>query len=181
MAKKLPFVVEPKYKKYTLGNESTGVLEIRVVGDLTVAELATIANLESGISLFETASKLAVEISEAEGLDLMRVYHFVNNAAMDSEVEEELLPLKVKYAEKIRVLCTIITDRTLDNQLAVVTAIIKHRLNPDWTIADSAELPARLVAELFDFATLEQADALPEAKLTEADVKKPRSRAAAKA
>jgi len=169
---RLPFIIEPKAQTHIIGTPATGTLAIKVVGDLTPAELLTIQALESGSNLFQMASALAVKISDAEAIPLMKAYNFVNQAAVDGPIEDDMQVHKVRYADGLAALSAVILDRVSTNQLATVTAILKHRVNSEWGLQDTAELPSRLVQAIYDFAVLEQAGAVPDSPVTEAQVKK---------
>lgn len=170
----LPWLTPPAQQQRTviIGDETTGTLELPVHGDLLWGETVTISELlESEESTTTNAAQLAEAIAAAEDLTLLDAYDLVQAAVLGTALPEEHRDRMVRYQADIDRLRGLFTRIGQVRMSATVTAIVRHRLDPDWTPADTAKLPARLFDALWAFAESERAPQ-PVEPPTEDDLKK---------
>ena len=151
MSAKLPFVSQPTPETVIVGDKLSGTLEIRKLGDLTPNERIYIKEQTKHLPDLRTeAVRVAKAIALATKKPLLEVYTALTSSDTISLSEnlEELL----KFQELMEV-----SGR--ERPLTMATAIIRYRVNREWTLADTTELmdtSPRLVAHVAEFAQKEE-------------------------
>ena len=144
MAKKkgLPFVVKPRLApiKERIGTEETGIFEIERRGYLSVAEkaFAQAAQMDDD-SVFKMQA-LAVKISTETGVDREQVIEdLTSNPGADylAPYQDELSQLMMAMI-------------TLQEKIKFIqaTALLFSRIDPEWTVEQTLDLPLDIVDEL---------------------------------
>ena len=163
-----------------MGNEAIGVLEIPRLRGLKVGEQAEIeAICEASPDPLTLACKLACKVQQERGIEDLR---FCFDAIVDPFLDQKLDPAQTKTFQEIRILyAQEIADLNRqtglvqkDKVTATVTVLIKWRLVPEWTAADTQDLSEGLYQALWEFAQKEMmGDTEPDSKpLTAEDLKK---------
>lgn len=150
MTQTLPFLTPPAQpKQRRCGNSTSGIIELPELGGLTVGESDTIQKLShTDESAFVVGARISEAISKAEGISISEAFTIAEKAISGMALEGDAIPLRIKYAEDIERLSA--TFRA-ENQLlmrAKVTAVLRHRLMPEWTLADTDTLPRALFADI---------------------------------
>lgn len=159
---RLPFKTEPKPELYLVGDEASGTLEIPKLGDLTPNERIFITEEMKALPDVRIEGvKIAKTIAQAMGKSLMETYEALTrgNMVVLSEYIEEVLNFQ-QLVDKVG-------DR---RELVMTTAIVRFRLVPDWTLADTgdvAKMPPKLRKAIFRFAQNEEAGWAEPEPLTE--------------
>lgn len=174
----LPYVKPPQaFPPRRIGNDASGILDVPVLGGLTVQEVDTIADLlADDISPQVAEAEAAVAMAAVEGCTIMEAYQVVRDSIpgepLDDPRAEEM---RLRHAGRIDAVVGAWNVAGRRNAHAAVTAIIRHRLGmPEWTPAETAQLPRLLQEGLRQLIRDEQdAEALPAEPLTEDDLKKP--------
>lgn len=120
---KLPFKTTPReFEKVTVGNPEIGELEFPKYGDLSPNERAHLKLLLKDVpDLRASAVKLARKVSNKSGIPLTEVYNALVSA--DTEVLGEHLEEFVEFQ-------ALMDDNAKQRELALVTTLIRYRLNP---------------------------------------------------
>lgn len=172
----LPFVVAPRKPEIRrVGNEVVGVLEIPVLGGITVGEAAVIAELLANEQqAFVQGARIADAIAKEENISLSEAFHIVEAGAFGKELEPKADEIRIKHSERIEQVARIYASAGRRNMEATVTAMIRCRLNlPDWSIADTHTLHEDLFNDLLALSREEQsAENLTSAPVTEEAIKK---------
>ena len=173
----LPYVIPPQAQPpRRIGNAASGVLEVPVLGGLTVEESDTVAELLVDTpSAFVAAAELADMIAAAESCSIEEAFRVIQRGIGgpindDSSAEA----LRLKHAARIDAVATVYQRAGAQNMAACATAIIRHRLNrPAWTLEQTRKLPRLLQEGLWQLVRDEQdAERLPAEPITEDDLKK---------
>lgn len=174
---KLPFVVAPaKPKTRRVGNETSGVLEIPVLGGITVGEAAVTAELLAlEQSSFAAGARLADAIAKEENISISEAFHIIEAAVFGRELEPNADTIRIRHITRIEEVARIYTASGQRNMEATVTAILRCRLDlPDWSLADTRTLHRNLFEEIWRLAQEEQnAEDIPTPPVNEDDLKKP--------
>lgn len=198
--KKLPFKTEPQQETQLVGDEKTGTLEIPVLGGLSVGEQIQLDEAtRSHPSPFAEASRLAVKIdAELKLNDVLFAFDIVATPNWENEQQEELkekskdLPIaqveelrsqfesraqifrsaRIRFAPDILQLNSQSEQGGKARQMAVVTAILKNRVDPSWTLEDSKGLTHSLFQKLWEFAQSEMGEGEGADKPSEEEVGK---------
>ena len=154
MARPLPFVVQPKaVVKERVGSEDYGVLEIRRINDLSVNERKYIRQQTEHL---KDPNKEAVRISQAiadeSGLPLVEVYEALVSG--NTEFLEEHLEAMIKFQD-------LINEVTVTRQIVMATAILRFRVDPEWTVEDTGNdnlIHPELLKAVIEFAQKEESN-----------------------
>lgn len=146
---KLPFKTTPKaISTVAVGNEEIGVLEIKKYGDLTPNEKIFIREQTKHLPdiTFE-AAVLSAKIVQETDMTLTEAYQAITTGETEKLTQflPELADLNVK-----------IDHNNEYRPLVYVTAILKYRVSPDFTMDDLKELHPKLISEIYEFAMKEQ-------------------------
>ena len=166
---RLPFKTAPKISYREIGTERTGVLVFPVYADLTVNESAWLAQNTAEQNAFSYTSKVALKISNIEGIKPLDAHHFVAKVlakAMGAvaELTEKEEGMTVKYVKELEQTAMKVVEISLAQQNLIVTALIRHRLEgmAEWTLNETANLPNELVEAIFLFAQEEKNHGVPQ-------------------
>lgn len=155
----LPFVTPPApVKTRRIGNEQCGVIEIEVRGGLTVGESATISELLAGEqSAFVRGAQIADAIATEEGISLTEAFSIIEKAIGGQELEAAAEALRLKHATRIDEVAKVYAMAGQRNLEASVTAVIKSRLAPEWTLEDTRAMSKPLFDGLWKLVQDESA------------------------
>lgn len=174
---KLPFVVAPRKPELRrVGNEISGVLEIPVLGGITVGEAGVTSELLAmEQSSFVTGARIADAIAKEENITLSEAFHIIEAAVGGRELEPRADEIRTKHAERIEEVARVYTHAGRRNMEATVTALLRCRLNqPDWSLEDTRTLHEKLFNDLLELVREEQeAENMPSQPVTEDELKKP--------
>lgn len=174
---KLPFVVAPrKPETRRVGDEVSGVLELPVLGGLTVGESAVISELlATEQSSFVTGARIADAIAKEEKITLSEAFHIIESAVSGRELEPQAAEIRTKHAARIEEVARVYTTAGQRNMQATVTALLRCRLGlPDWSLNDTCTMDPILFKGVWDLAQEEQeAEDLRAQPPTEEELKKP--------
>lgn len=172
----LPFLVQPRqHPPRRVGTLDSGILEIPVLGGLTVEESNTITQLSAdNVSAFVMQAQLADAIAQAEEITQPEAYAIVDRILDGASLQDKDRDIQLKYAERLERLNTV---RTASGQRLIeisITAIIRHRLDrPDWTLEATRALPRVLLQDIWQLIADEQAaENLPSNRPSDDDLKK---------
>lgn len=145
----LPFKTSPKPVETVLvGDDTTGVLEIKKYNDLTPNEKIFIREHTKQLPdiTFE-AAVLSTKIVDQTGMTLTEAYQAITTG--DTEKLTGFLPELAELNSKI--------DYNNEYRpLVYVTAILKYRVNPEFTIDDLKQIHPKLITSIYEFAMNEQ-------------------------
>ena len=174
---KLPFVVAPrKASTRRVGDEVSGVLELPVLGGLTVGESALISELlATEQSSFVAGARIADAIAKEEKITLSEAFHIIESAVSGRELEDKASEIRTKHATRIEEVARVYTAAGQRNMEATVTALLRCRLGlDDWSLNDTRAMPRRLFQEVWLLAQEEQdAEDMQSQPPTEEELKKP--------
>lgn len=146
-----------------IGTPATGILDIPILGFLTVQEEDTITELTSeDDSVFVTAAKIAEQIALAESTEdhpvsIAETFAIVEASVSRQPLEPDAEAIRLRHAAQIERVAQLVASVGARRSTATATAIIRHRLNqPSWTVQQTRELPALLRQELSAIADAEQ-------------------------
>ena len=140
----LPFKTQPKNDVVEVGTAQTGTIELPRFYGLTVAELLFIEQHTADLpDIRQEAAKLAIAAAPDLKVSPLVVFNALlgNNAAILGQTH-------LQEAVEFQQLVERVTPAT---KVAEITACIKHRLQPDWTIADTQRMDPRLQAQVSVF------------------------------
>ena len=174
----LPYAVAPRqHPPRRVGTLDSGVLDIPVLGGLTVDESTTIRQLlADDVSAFVQGAQLSDAIAQAEGISQPEAFAIIEEVMAGKRLEGQAEAIRLKYAERLEGLAAVYTSAGQRNIEASITAIIRHRLNrPGWTLEATRKLPRVLLQDIWQLVMDEQAaEKLPANKPTDDDLKKQR-------
>lgn len=159
-------------KTRVIGNEQVGIIEVPVLGGLTIEEDETIAELrDKGSEVLVLASKTAEAIALAEDISHLEAYRILEDAVVAKAQEEAARAIALRHAEAVAKVRTALNESTTLQRRATVTALLRHRLGVQ-------EIPAGFPRVLFnalaDLADEEQAaEKLPAEPITAEALGKP--------
>jgi hypothetical protein len=163
-----------------IGNERVGIIEVPVLGGLTIEEDETIAEItDAANDVVVLASQKAQAIALAEKISDLEAYRIIEDSVFHRTLEEAAHGIAIRHAEAIAAVGAAYKEMGTLRRRATVTAILRHRLGEQ-------EIPAGFPRVLFDalaqLAEEEQAaEKLPSEPLTaEALGKPPEARASGK-
>lgn len=173
----LPFLHQPApTTTRQIGTSASGVIEVPVLGGLTVDESATIAELLAmEQSSLVKGAQAADAIAKAEGISLSEAFSIINATIQGQLQEPAATEIAAKHAEPIQEVARVVQAAGQRNMEASVTAILRCRMaQPDWGIADTRKLHRALFNGIWQLVMDEQAaEELQAEPMTEEDLKKP--------
>lgn len=173
----LPFIQPPQARELRrVGNDITGILEVPVLGGLTVGESATISELLAmEQSSFVAGAKVADAIAKQEDITITEAFSLIESAISGRELEPQAEVIRLRHAQAIEKIAGIYAKAGQRSLEATVTAILRHRLNmSEWGIEDTKGLPRALFNDLWKLAQAEQdAENQPVTLHSEEELKKP--------
>lgn len=127
-----------------IGNERVGIIEVPVLGGLTIEEDETIAELtDKGSSVLVLASQKAQAIELAEKISLVEAYRILEDAVFAKPQEEAARVIAMRHAEAVAAVRTAYNEAGTLSRRATVTALLRHRLGVQ-------DIPAGFPRVLFD-------------------------------
>lgn len=173
----LPFVVAPApTTKRRIGTAQSGVIEVEVLGGLTIAESDTISDLlNEDQSSFVQAAKLADAIATAESISQLEAFTLIENAISGIELEPDAHAIRIRHAERINEIAKLYSKTSQRNIDASVTALIRHRLDrPQWGLDNTRSLHSVLRRGIWQLVLDEQAaENMPSEPPSEEELGKP--------
>jgi hypothetical protein len=174
----LPYIQPPQtFPPRRIGNKASGILEVPILGGLTVEEADTMAELLAGeASPFVAEAEAAEAMAAAEECSIMEAYQVVRDGmAGEPLTDPPAEAMRLRHAGRIDAVASLYQAAGRRNMRAAATAIIRHRLNrPEWTMAETLKLPRLLREGIWQLVRDEQdAESLPVEPVTEDDLKKP--------
>jgi len=174
---KLPFVVAPRKPEIRrVGNPASGILEVPVLGGITVAEAAVASELLAmEQSSFAAGARLADAIAKEENISISEAFHIIESAVFGNQLEDSADAVRLRHIGRIEEIARIYTSSGQRNMEATVTALLRCRLElKDWSLADTLTMHRSLFDELWALVQEEQkAEDLTSSPVTEEDLKKP--------
>jgi hypothetical protein len=172
----LPFVqppVTPQHRR--LGTPASGILEMPVLGGLTVGESATIAELLANEqSSFVRGAQIADAIAKAEEISISEAFNIIESAISGRDLEPLAEEIRTRHALEIQDVAQVYAAAGQRNMTATVTALIRWRCKlPEWTTQDTCELHRALFDAIWQLAQEEtDSEALPAEPPTEEELGK---------
>lgn len=170
MTAALPFKVSPSATTREVGTPAVGVLVFPVHGSLLWAERDALRQLDEREDPFAAVAKLALAIAEAEGMEPVQAFQFVEKvlgsgigaslpAGHGLSAEDQAI--RLRHLDALRAFVTGAMGRGVRRQVALVTAGIRCRLQgcEGWTDADTQRLPEALIEAIAEFMASEEAAA----------------------
>lgn len=183
MAASLPFLQAPaETATRRCGNAVSGILEMPVLGGLTIGETALINQLlVMEQSSFVKGAQIADAIAKEESVRLKRdfslteAFQIVEGAVAGRLLEDEAQEIRIRHAARIEEVARCFASSGLRNMEATVTALINQRLDlPEWGLNDTRKLKRALFDDIWALAQEEQtAEDMPNNPPTEEELKKP--------
>lgn len=173
----LPFLQQPApTTRRQIGTPASGVIEVPVLGGLTVDESATIAELLAmEQSSLVKGAQAADAIAKAEQISLSEAFSIINATIQGQLQEPAATEIATKHAELIQEVARVVQATGQRNMEASVTAILRCRLGQAaWDISDTRKLHRALFNGLWQLVMDEQAaEELQSEPMTEEELKKP--------
>jgi predicted pyridoxine 5'-phosphate oxidase superfamily flavin-nucleotide-binding protein len=135
-----------------IGNERVGIIEVPVLGGLTLEEDETIDEIiatadEVVVLASQTAQRIALtEGQDAEGkpnVTEVEAYRIIEDAVFHRDMEDKAMGIAIRHAEAIAAVRNANKANETLRHRATVTAILRHRLGEQ-------EIPADFPRVLFD-------------------------------
>lgn len=172
----LPFVQTPAAPKMRrLGTPASGVLEMPVLGGLTVGESAVITELLANEqSSFVKGAQIADAIAKAEGISISEAFNIIEGSISGKEMEPRAEEIRTTHAALIQEVAHVYAAAGQRNMAASVTALIRCRCDlPDWTVEDTNKMHRTLFNAIWQLAQEENdAEAMPSDPPTEEELGK---------
>ena len=173
----LPFVQAPEAPtSRRLGTPASGILEMPVLGGLTVGESAVISELLANEqSSFVKGAQIADAIAKAEEISISEAFNIIEGAISGRQLEERAEEIRTKNAALIQEVAQVYAAAGQRNMESTVTALIRCRCAlPDWSTADTRQMHRALFNAIWQLAQEESdAEALPSEPPTEEELGKP--------
>ena len=172
----LPFAIAPrKHQSRRVGTLDSGILDIPILGGLTVAESSTVTELlATDASAFVQGAKLADAIAQTEEISQPEAFAIIEQVIVGAELEERAQQIRLRYADKIEAIARIYASAGQRNIEASVTAVLRCRLQlHEWTLEDTQRLPRVLLTDIWQLIMDEQAaENMPANRPSDDDLKK---------
>jgi len=159
---KLPFKTAPRTETREVGNESIGVLEFPVVGDLTVREQAYINEHLAKNSTFLEIARIANKVAKAAKIQPVAAHRFVTKCVTfqmlgKGEFDTKEDNLRIKFARELEELAAYLLKAQWERQMVTTAALIRYRLEGmgDFSVEDARDMSQQLVTEVYSFALIE--------------------------
>jgi len=175
----LPFVQAPEAPKTRrLGTPASGILEMPVLGGLTVGESAVVSELLAAEqSAFVKGAQIADAIAKSEGISISEAFSIIESAISGKSLEPDAEAIRTRHASQIEQVARVYASAGQRNMEATVTALIQCRCNlPEWTVDDTRQMHRALFNAIWALAQQEQeAESAPSEPPTEEDLGKPQA------
>ena len=172
----LPFVQAPEAPTLRrLGTAASGILEMPVLGGLTVGESAVVSDLLAAEqSAFVKGAQIADAIAKAEEISISEAFSIIESAISGKALEPDAEAIRTRHASQIEQVARIYASAGSKNMEAVVTALIQCRCNlPEWSVQDTRQMHRALFNAIWALAQEEQeAEAMPNEPPTEDELGK---------
>lgn len=172
----LDFVVPPAAARVRrIGNSVCGVLEIEERGGLMVEEDDLIAELlEGGESAYVESAKAADAIAAAESVSLTEAFSIVRKSIFGEDLEANAEIIRIRHAPLIQHVAEVYARTGRRTMEASVTAIIKCRHKPEWTLQQTRKMDRTLYQGIYKLVLDEQtAEKMADEAPTEETLGKP--------
>jgi len=174
----LPFVQAPDAPKVRrLGTPASGILEMPVLGGLTVGESAVVSELLAAEqSAFVKGAQIADAIAKAEEISISEAFSIIESAISGKALEADAEAIRTRHAVQIEQVARVYASAGQRNMEATVTALIRCRCSlSDWGVEDTRKMHRALFNAIWALAQEEQeAEAMPNEPPTEEELGKPR-------
>lgn len=172
----LPFLQAPEAPSLRrLGTPASGILEMPVLGGLTVGESALISELLAAEqSSFVKGAQIADAIAKAEDISISEAFSIIEGAISGRELEAKAEEIRTKHAALIQEVAQVYAAAGQRNMTATVTALIRCRCKlPDWTVNDTNQMHRALFNAIWQLAQEEtEAEAIANEPPTEEELGK---------
>ena len=172
----LPFLQQPDAPSTRrLGTPASGILEMPVLGGLTVGESSVISELLANEqSSFVKGAQIADAIAKAEEISISEAFNIIEAAISGRQLEERAEEIRTKHAALIQEVAQVYASAGSRNMTATVTALIKCRCKlPDWSVSDTNQMHRALFNAIWQLAQDESdAEAMPSEPPTEEELGK---------
>jgi hypothetical protein len=172
----LPFLQQPDAPSTRrLGTPASGILEMPVLGGLTVGEASVISELLANEqSSFVKGAQIADAIAKAEEISISEAFNIIEAAISGRQLEERAEEIRTKHAALIQEVAQVYASAGQRNMTATVTALIKCRCKlPDWSVSDTNQMHRALFNAIWQLAQDEtDAEAMPSEPPTEEELGK---------
>lgn len=172
----LPFVQAPEAPKTRrLGTPASGILEMPVLGGLTVGESATISELlATEQSSFVKGAQIADAIAQKESITISEAFSIIESAIAGRPLEERAEEIRTRHAAQVQEVAQVYAAAGSRNMSATVTALIRCRCDmPEWSMADTGQMHRALFNAIWQLAQEEsEAESLPAEPLTDEELGK---------
>lgn len=172
----LPFVQAPDTPTMRrVGTPASGVLELPVLGGLTVGESASISELLANEqSSFVKGAQIADAIAKAEEISISEAFNIIEGAISGRQMEQRADEIRTRHAELIQEVAKVYASAGQRNMEATVTALIQCRCDlPQWSLADTRQMHRALFNGIWQLAQEESdAEAMPSEPPTEEELGK---------
>jgi hypothetical protein len=127
-----------------IGNARVGIIEVPVLGGLTLEEDETIAEITDAASdVVVLAAQKAQAIALAEKISDVEAYRIIEDSVFARTLEDEAHSIALRHAEGIAAVGSAYKEMGTLRRRATVTAILRHRLGEQ-------SIPAGFPRVLFD-------------------------------
>jgi len=140
-----------------IGNQRVGVIEVPVLGGLTIEEDETIAELtDAANDVVVLAAQKAQAIALAESISDVEAYRIIEDSVFHRTREEAAQGIAIRHADGIAAVGAAYREMGSLRRRATVTALLRHRLGEQ-------SIPAGFPRLLFDgLAALAEEEQLAE-------------------
>jgi len=145
MAGKLPFLVEPRREPILekLGDEESGIIEMKRLGYLTVSEKAFMQQANNNDTTVLEMHRLAARVGKERGVMTADVI----KAMSTGELEEDLFEGFENELAAVVASMSSLEDR---RKLIAVTGMVIFRIDPEWGVDDTMNLHPDLVDAIYE-------------------------------
>jgi hypothetical protein len=127
-----------------IGNERVGIIEVPVLGGLTIEEDETITEItDTASSVVVMAAQKAQGIALAESISEVEAYRIIEDSVFARQLEDVAHCISLRHADAIAAVGSAYKEMGTLRRRATVTAILRHRLGEQ-------EIPAGFPRVLFD-------------------------------
>ena len=143
------------------------MIELPILGDITVREQAWITKKLGKQSTFLEIARISNKVAKAQRIDPLAAHRFLTKVISDSlggggtqEFSAKEEGWRLKYAREIEELSTFLLTNQFERQTVTAAALIRFRIEgmEDYDVDDARELPQNLVQEIYAFALTEQTE-----------------------
>lgn len=167
----LPFVVQPKknIEIIKIGDESSGVIEIKRKGYLSVAEKAFVDNIMQGSDGVASIVLLANKVSQQRKIPPEKAYMAITTCMSGGERGPLENTIAEEYGSDLAYITSKMAEAMQRRAICAATILLQTRVNHEWSIDDTLELHPTLVQqlnELYDREEREDPVEPPQKELT---------------